>query len=93
MHSKFEVFVVFKHFFAYVNIQFSYSIKIMRFDYGGKYMSNDFIFFLQDEDIIFQKSCLNTPQQNGIAKRKFRHLLDNTRSLLLASSIPFTFLG
>ncbi|CAL2235970.1 unnamed protein product [Prunus armeniaca] len=51
--------------------------------------SND---FLQTHDIISQRSCLSTPQQNGVAERKSRHLLDVVRILLLESSTPSRFL-
>ncbi|KAH9771155.1 protein kinase domain-containing protein [Citrus sinensis] len=54
-------------------------------------MSNDFQNFLQNEGIISQKTCPDTPQQNGIAERKNRHLLDVTRALLLDASVPSHF--
>ena len=38
--------------------------------------------------IVSQYSCPYTPQQNGVAERKNRHLLDVTRTLLIESSIP-----
>nr|GEZ60902.1 ribonuclease H-like domain-containing protein [Tanacetum cinerariifolium] len=34
-----------------------------------------------------ETSCTHTPQQNGIAKRKHRHLLNVARSLMLPSSV------
>jgi hypothetical protein len=38
--------------------------------------------------ILHQTSCPNTPQQNGVAERKNRHLLEITRSLLIGSNVP-----
>ncbi|KAH7524952.1 hypothetical protein FEM48_Zijuj06G0173800 [Ziziphus jujuba var. spinosa] len=86
-----KVFEVFKSFLAYVKNQFSTSIKILRSDSGGEYMSDAFKVFLQSEGILFQKSCPDTPQQNGVAERKNRHLLDVTRTLLLDASVPSHF--
>ncbi|XXG61102.1 hypothetical protein AAC387_Pa04g2839 [Persea americana] len=54
-------------------------------------MSSAFQQFLQNKGIISQRSCPYTPQQNGVAERKNRHLLDVTRSLLLESSVPTRF--
>ena len=73
---------------AYVENQFSTCIKIVQSDSGKEYMSADFQQFLQTKSIISQRTCPYTPQQNGIAERKNRHLIDATRSLLLESSVP-----
>ena len=54
-------------------------------------MSNEFQDFLQSKGIISQHSCPSTPQQNGVAERKNRHLLDVVRTLLLDSSVPPCF--
>ena len=57
----------------------------------GEYMSKQFQVFLQDKGIISQRTCPYTPQQNGVAERKNRHLLDMVRCLLLVSSVPPRF--
>jgi len=54
-------------------------------------MSNEFHAILQSKGIISQRSCPSTPQQNSVAKRKNRHLLDVVRTLLLESSVPPRF--
>ncbi|XP_025983399.1 uncharacterized protein [Glycine max] len=38
--------------------------------------------------ILHQSTCPHTPQQNGIAERKNRHLLETARSLMLNSNVP-----
>ena len=91
LHSKSEVFVTFKILLAYVENHFSTSIKTLRTDSGGEYVSNEFQKFLQHQGIISQKSCPYTPQQNGVSERKNRHLLDIVRSLLLESFVPAKF--
>ena len=90
-HSKSEVFSVFQKIFAFVKTQFSSRIKVLRFDSGVEYMSKKFHDFLQNKGIVSQHSCPYTPQQNGVAERKNRHLLDVIRTLLLESSVPSTF--
>ncbi|WVZ03114.1 hypothetical protein V8G54_023920 [Vigna mungo] len=71
-----------------VPAQFSSKIKILRFD---KYTSHLFQEFLQSNGILSQRSCPPTPQQNGVAKRKNRHLLDVVRTFLLESHVPSRF--
>ena len=89
--SKAEVLSTFKVFHAYVQTQFRANIKILRSDNGGEYTSHLFQEFLQKIGIIFQRSCPSTPQQNGVAERKNRHLLDVVRTLLLESFVPARF--
>ena len=50
-------------------------------------MSNEFQDFLQSKGIISQCSCPSTPQQNDVADRKNRHLLDVVRTLLLDEAL------
>ncbi|PHT51554.1 RecQ-mediated genome instability protein 1 [Capsicum baccatum] len=45
------------------------------------------------QEIVHQTSCPYTPQQNGIAERKNRHLLEAARTLLIESHVPLQFWG
>ncbi|RDX74704.1 hypothetical protein CR513_45512, partial [Mucuna pruriens] len=40
---------------------------------------------------LYQTSCVNSPQHNGIADRKNRHLMDVTRSFMLSTNVPSHF--
>ncbi|RVW84526.1 Retrovirus-related Pol polyprotein from transposon TNT 1-94 [Vitis vinifera] len=44
-------------------------------------------------DIIHQTTCSNTPQQNGVAERKNRHLLEVVRASLIATKTPISYWG
>ncbi|KAA0041222.1 vacuolar protein sorting-associated protein 26A-like [Cucumis melo var. makuwa] len=45
-------------------------------------------FLLAYKGIFHQNSCAYTPQQNGVVKRKNRHLLEVARSLMLSTFLP-----
>ena len=47
--------------------------------------------YLISNGIIHQTSCVNTPQQNGIAERKNRDLLEKTRAIMIQMHVPKQF--
>ena len=49
--------------------------------------------FMSSHGILHQSSCAYTPQHNGVAKRKNRHLVETARTLLLHRKVPQPFLG
>ncbi|GMP38743.1 hypothetical protein CsSME_00009881 [Camellia sinensis var. sinensis] len=61
--------------------QFGATIKIFRSDNGGEYIDSGLGQYFSTHGIIHQTSCTNTPQQNGVAERKNRHLLDMARCM------------
>ena len=38
-------------------------------------------------------SCTDTPEQNGVVERKYRHIVKTACSFLLSASVPSEFLG
>lgn len=88
--SNLKCSLYFKNFIIWCT-QFQKSIKILRSDSGGEYVSTEFSSFLFVKGIIHQKSCPHTPQQNGIAERKNRHIIETVRTLLVESLVPPQF--
>ncbi|KAJ4700914.1 Retrovirus-related Pol polyprotein from transposon TNT 1-94 [Melia azedarach] len=93
MKDKTEVRNIFKSFHSMIQTQFKTQIQILRSDNGTKYINSILGAYLSENGIIHQKSCWDTPQQNGVAERKNRHLLEVARSLLFISNVPKFFWG
>jgi Integrase core domain/gag-polypeptide of LTR copia-type len=87
LKSKKEVPTIFKNFYTMIENQFGTTIKVLRSDNGTEYTNNEFQVFLQSKGISHQTSCVGTPQQNGVAERKNRHLLEITRALLFSANM------
>lgn len=66
------------------------TIKTLRSDNGGEYVGKDFVRYLQKYGIRRELTVPGTPQQNGVAERMNRTLLDMTRCLLIESGLPKT---
>ena len=86
--NKFEVYSKFLMFKAMVKNQFSTTIKNLRSDGRGEYTSKVFESFLAFNGIFHQIFCSYTPQQNGLAKRKHRDLIETTITLNSQASLP-----
>ncbi|RVW66315.1 Retrovirus-related Pol polyprotein from transposon TNT 1-94 [Vitis vinifera] len=56
------------------------------------YSRSPFTSFMSHHGILHQSSCAHTPQQNGVAERKNRHLVETARTILLHSNIPHSLL-
>ncbi|WZZ27559.1 hypothetical protein YC2023_010960 [Brassica napus] len=91
IQTKDRVLDAFKNFQAYVTNHYHAKIKIFRSDNGGEYTSLAFKQHLAQHGVLHQTSCPYTPQQNGVAERKNRHLMEVARSLMLQANVPKKF--
>ena len=88
LKHKDEVFATFHLFHTMIQTQFSEKIKILRSDNGGEYVNQQFRTYLDNHGILHETSCSQTPQQNGTAERKNRHILETARALLIGAHMP-----
>lgn len=88
LKKKSEVNEKFRHFCAEVENKFGRKIKTIRTDNGGEYTSNKFEDYLKDMGICHHKSAPYSPQQNGIAERKNRSLMEMARCMILDANMP-----
>ncbi|GKB42908.1 putative RNA-directed DNA polymerase [Tanacetum coccineum] len=89
--TKDEVFDVFVSFINLIHNQFNIKIKTVRSDNGTGFVNKKMFDMFFELGIFHQTSCSHTPQQNGIAERKHRHLLNVARSLMFQGGIPLRF--
>ena len=93
MKTKQVVCSLFKQFYSMVATQYQTAIQVLRTDNGGEFVNHELKQFLQCQGIIHQTICLYSPQQNGVAERKNRHLLEMVRATLFEANMPLYFWG
>ncbi|KAJ4762199.1 Gag/pol [Rhynchospora pubera] len=84
MKQKSEVTHIFSNFKAQVENLLNTTIKILRSDGGTEYKPITKYF----PQIVHQTSCPYTPQQNGNAERKHRHIIELSLATMSYASIP-----
>ncbi|RVW98707.1 Copia protein [Vitis vinifera] len=93
MKEKSEVGHIFQTFNRMVQNQFNSKIQVLKSDNAKEYFTSSLSTYLQNHGIIHISSCVDTPQQNGVAERKNRHLLEVARCLMFSSNVPNYFWG
>lgn len=91
MRRKSECFEKFKEYRAETEKRLSKSIKTLRSDHGGEYLFGEFRDYLAQKGITSQLYAPGTPQQNGVAERRNRTLMDMVRSMMSYSDLPNSF--
>ena len=91
MKEMSELYLIFKSFYMEIKTQFNASLHIFRSDNACEYFHTFLSQFFDDHGIIHQSSCPYSPQQNGVAECKMRHLLKVTRALKFHMHIPKSY--
>lgn len=87
MHAKNEVFDKFKLFKSYVECQTGKKIKALRSDNGTEYVNRQFTEYLNTCGIKRQLTVPYTPQQNGVAERANRTIVEMAKSMLIHAKL------
>ncbi|GJW87285.1 putative ribonuclease H-like domain-containing protein [Tanacetum coccineum] len=66
-------------------------VKIIRCDNGTKFKNRVMSKFFEKKGIKREFSIVRTPQQNGVAERRNRTLIEATKTMLADSKLPTTF--
>nr|GEX60053.1 putative ribonuclease H-like domain-containing protein [Tanacetum cinerariifolium] len=71
--------------------QLSLKVKVIKSDNGTKFKNSDLNQFCELKGIKREFSIPRTPQQNGIAERKNRTLIEAAKTMLVDSLLPIPF--
>jgi len=91
IRRKVDMLAIFKTFKVRVELESEKKIKCLSTDNGGEYTNDEFDNFCQHEGIKRQFTTAYTPQQNGVAERMNRTLLERTRAMLKAAGLGKSF--
>lgn len=90
LKNRSEVLSAFRKFMLRVKRECGYGIKILRTDNAKEYISKEFSRLLESEGIKHELTVPHTPQQNGVAERANRTLVEMARCMLLQSKLPMS---
>ena len=88
LKSRKEVLSRVQHFLLEIITQYATLVKVLRTDNALEFTQKAIEDLCLAHGIVHQTTCPYTSQQNGVAERKHRHLLDMVRTLLLAMRVP-----
>ncbi|GJR67504.1 putative ribonuclease H-like domain-containing protein [Tanacetum coccineum] len=89
--TKDETSGILKDFIRQIKNQLNLKVKSIRSDNGTEFKNRDFIEFGGSKGIKRAYSNARTPQQNGVAERKNRTLIEAAITMLADSFLPNTF--
>lgn len=88
LKDKLSIIKVFKDYKCKVENELGKSIKIVRSDNGKEYCNKEFDNFLSRHGIEHQTSTPYSPQQNGLAERMNRTLVERAKCMLFDARLP-----
>lgn len=93
MKQRSELPAIFKSFKCMVETQTERKIKVFRSDNGTEYESNEMKAIYSKAGIIHQNTCTYTPEQNGVAERMNRTLVERAKCMLFDADLGQEFWG
>ena len=88
LKRKDQVFEKFLEWKALVEKSIGRKLKALRTDNGGEYTSAEFEAYLRKEGVRHELTVPKNPEQNGVAERMNRTLVETMRSMLADSKLP-----
>ena len=91
LKQKSEVFGRFLEWKAIAEKLSGHRLRTLRTDNGGEFTSTEFENYLKSEGVKHELTVPKTPEQNGVAERLSRTLVEAVRAILVQSKLPPTF--
>ena len=91
LKHKDDVFLCFLEWKALVERSTNQKLKALRTDNVGEYMSTEFQTYLKKEGVRRELAVPKTPEQNGVAERMNRTLVEGFRAMLADARLPHRF--
>ncbi|KAJ9553579.1 hypothetical protein OSB04_017624 [Centaurea solstitialis] len=91
LKTKDETSGLIKPFVIRVENKTNLKVKVIRSDNGTEFKNADLNSFCEAKGIERQYSAPRTPQQNGVAERRNRTLIEAARTMLVDSKLPIPF--
>lgn len=91
LKNKNEAFECFQRYKPEVENKLNRKIKILRSDNGKEFVNKEFDNYLRKAGIVHQKSNPYTPEQNGLAERFNRTVVEKARCLLFDAKMDESF--
>lgn len=87
LKSKDQVVEIFEEFKIFVENQTGRNIKVFRTDNGTEFCNRKMNEIIASSGIIHQTTCPYTPEQNGLAERMNRTIIEKARCLLIQANL------
>lgn len=91
MFEKSDVFDIFEKHVNRAERSLNLKVKAIRTDNGSEFVNRNFENFCADMGIKHEKTNIYTPQQNGVAERLNRTVIDGARTILYESGLDKSF--
>ncbi len=91
LKQKSELFGRFLEWKAIAEKLSGHRLRTLRTDNGGEFTSTEFENYLKSEGVKHELTVPKTPEQNGVAERLSRTLVEAVRAMLVQSKLPPTF--
>lgn len=93
MKNKDDVVPIISDLIVFFHTQYKKNVMCIRTDNAKELCEGNIVQVYRRHGIRHEKSCTDTPQQNGRVERKHRHLLETARALYFQSRVPVRFWG
>ncbi|GJZ04007.1 putative ribonuclease H-like domain-containing protein, partial [Tanacetum coccineum] len=91
LKTKDETYRILRNFITEIENLKDLKVKIIRCDNGGEFRNKEMDDFCSRKGIKREFSNARTPQQNEVAKRRNRTLIEAARTMLVDAKLPVTF--